>query len=68
MRCPICHTEFKPDATVAMPFCSRRCRSIDLGHWLDESYALPHLRTREDDEEPEEDWVPRRSSEEEEAL
>ncbi len=23
------------------PFCSERCRSIDLGHWLSESYAIP---------------------------
>ncbi len=23
------------------PFCSRRCRSIDLGRWLDEEYRLP---------------------------
>jgi endogenous inhibitor of DNA gyrase (YacG/DUF329 family) len=23
------------------PFCSRRCRTIDLGRWLDEAYRLP---------------------------
>jgi len=23
-----------------MPFCSDRCRLIDLGHWLDEDYGL----------------------------
>lgn len=25
-----------------MPFCSERCKLIDLGRWLDEGYALPH--------------------------
>ena len=23
------------------PFCSRRCQSLDLGRWLDGSYAIP---------------------------
>ena len=25
-----------------MPFCSNRCRQIDLGNWLTESYSLPY--------------------------
>lgn len=24
-----------------MPFCSERCRQIDLGRWLGEEYGLP---------------------------
>ena len=24
-----------------MPFCSDRCRLVDLGRWLDESHAIP---------------------------
>ncbi len=24
-----------------MPFCSERCRQIDLGRWLDERYTIP---------------------------
>ncbi|GAB5547138.1 MAG: hypothetical protein SangKO_068980 [Sandaracinaceae bacterium] len=23
------------------PFCSRRCKLIDLGQWLDEGYRIP---------------------------
>ncbi|MEC7181689.1 MAG: DNA gyrase inhibitor YacG, partial [Bdellovibrionota bacterium] len=23
------------------PFCSERCKQIDLGHWLEESYNIP---------------------------
>lgn len=38
-----------------MPFCSDRCRSIDLGRWLDEGYPLPHVPDPEEDETPEED-------------
>ena len=31
-----------------MPFCSERCRLVDLLHWFDEDYSL----AREPDEEP----------------
>lgn len=37
--CPICGTPAKPqDETY--PFCSKRCRKIDLGRWLDERYVI----------------------------
>ena len=60
MRCPICRKEFVSDETTAMPFCSERCRSIDLGRWLDESYGMPNLTDPEADErpDPEPDDVP----------
>jgi len=35
-----------------MPFCSERCRLIDLGRWLDEKYGLPY-EPQEKPEEPE---------------
>jgi hypothetical protein len=35
-----------------MPFCSERCRSIDLGRWLDERYGLPAEPKDEEGEEP----------------
>lgn len=41
MRCPICGVEFQREASRALPFCSERCRSIDLRRWLDEAYHLP---------------------------
>jgi endogenous inhibitor of DNA gyrase (YacG/DUF329 family) len=31
-----------------MPFCSHRCRQIDLGRWLDEGYSVPVEREREE--------------------
>lgn len=53
MRCPICGKEFDLATSTAKPFCSDRCRSIDLGRWLDESYSLPHVPDPEADELPE---------------
>jgi endogenous inhibitor of DNA gyrase (YacG/DUF329 family) len=34
------------------PFCSERCRSIDLGAWATERYRVPVKPDPEDDEEP----------------
>jgi len=34
-----------------MPFCSERCKRIDLGRWLDERYSLPYQRPEEDESE-----------------
>jgi endogenous inhibitor of DNA gyrase (YacG/DUF329 family) len=36
-----------------MPFCSQRCRRIDLGRWLGEDYSVPVMRHDEDDEDEE---------------
>ncbi len=41
-RCPTCRKIFTWDAKAPWrPFCSQRCRLIDLGEWLDEGYRLP---------------------------
>ena len=53
MRCPTCGKEFESDQSNAKPFCSDRCRTIDLGRWLDESYGLPSVPDPEADERPE---------------
>ena len=37
-RCPQCGKPRDPDHR---PFCSSRCRDLDLGKWLDGSYAIP---------------------------
>ena len=36
--CPICG---KPAAEASRPFCSERCRDVDLNRWLSNSYAIP---------------------------
>jgi endogenous inhibitor of DNA gyrase (YacG/DUF329 family) len=53
MRCPICKREFERESSPAVPFCSERCRTIDLGRWLGESYSLPVIPDPEADERPE---------------
>jgi endogenous inhibitor of DNA gyrase (YacG/DUF329 family) len=43
-RCPICSKTFeiaKLDDLPSFPFCSDRCRLIDLGRWIDGSYSIP---------------------------
>ena len=36
-KCPICG---KPVETAFRPFCSARCRDVDLAHWLGGTYAI----------------------------
>lgn len=40
--CPICDNVFERAESSTPPFCSPRCRQIDLGRWLGESYGLPY--------------------------
>lgn len=54
MRCPVCNREFDPQKSSALPFCSERCRTIDLGRWLGETYHLPVVPDPEADEAPDE--------------
>ena len=44
-RCPVCDSTVDLERTPTLPFCSERCRLIDLGRWLDESYGLPEQRS-----------------------
>lgn len=54
MRCPICDTPMPgnwqdyPD----YPFCSKRCRLIDLGRWLSEEYRIADAAPDEDRSTP----------------
>jgi hypothetical protein len=45
--CPTCKKQFKSDASRSMPFCSPRCRQIDLNRWLNEEIALPYREAAE---------------------
>lgn len=50
LRCPVCEQRFDSGGSVSLPFCSERCRLIDLKRWLGEEYSVPHVRNP--DEEP----------------
>lgn len=36
--CPVCH---KPSDAKTTPFCSARCREVDLNRWFTGGYAVP---------------------------
>ncbi|MBV9552557.1 MAG: DNA gyrase inhibitor YacG [Alphaproteobacteria bacterium] len=44
-RCPICG---KRAAPAHRPFCSPRCRAVDLGRWLNGSYRVETEERAED--------------------
>jgi uncharacterized protein len=39
-RCPICKTATHSDLHREFPFCSERCRLLDLGAWASEKYVV----------------------------
>jgi uncharacterized protein len=39
MKCPICKKEVHLGAED-FPFCSERCRLLDLGNWASERYVI----------------------------
>ena len=39
MNCPICRKEVKKE-NPEFPFCSERCRIIDLGNWASGKYVV----------------------------
>jgi uncharacterized protein len=39
IQCPTCKREVDADGRY-FPFCSERCRLIDLGRWLDGKYQV----------------------------
>ncbi len=46
--CPTCGAAYDPLFSSALPFCSTRCRQIDLGRWFNEEYGVPHVPTEEE--------------------
>lgn len=39
--CPRCGTKTAWEGNTSKPFCSERCKLIDLGAWASEEYTLP---------------------------
>jgi len=40
-KCPTCKRVVEREGNGHFPFCSERCRLVDLGKWLDGDYAVP---------------------------
>lgn len=53
IRCPQCHKPTSWEDNVNRPFCSERCRLLDLGAWAGESYRIPDKALTKTDEESE---------------
>jgi endogenous inhibitor of DNA gyrase (YacG/DUF329 family) len=39
-RCPICKSCTDSELNTDFPFCSERCRLLDLGAWASEKYVV----------------------------
>lgn len=45
VKCPQCGKQTEYAGNEFRPFCSERCKMLDLGAWADEEYALPAEQT-----------------------
>ncbi|HUX68123.1 MAG TPA: DNA gyrase inhibitor YacG [Terriglobales bacterium] len=50
LPCPICRKPVGAEAPE-YPFCSQRCRTVDLGNWASGVYRIPEKPRLEDEEE-----------------
>ncbi|CAN5166162.1 hypothetical protein BH10PLA2_BH10PLA2_25060 [soil metagenome] len=58
VHCPICDRTMHGASTAEwpeFPFCSPKCKLIDLGRWLGEDYRVASKETDESDDPPTED-------------
>jgi uncharacterized protein len=53
-RCPICSKSTDSAAHPDFPFCSERCRLLDLGNWASERYRVSEPVVDEGAPEPSE--------------
>ena len=51
MTCPICKKVEVGPGDPEFPFCSERCRTIDLGNWALEKYRIPTPTTAAPEED-----------------
>ncbi|MCB9832858.1 MAG: DNA gyrase inhibitor YacG [Planctomycetes bacterium] len=56
LLCPVCKERFRVDSDPAQvlqarphfPFCSERCKMVDLGRWFQEDYAVSRPMNEDD--------------------
>lgn len=54
-RCPVCKSPLPAGEDRHAPFCSARCRMVDLGRWLGGDYAVPGPPVAPEDLPPRDD-------------
>ena len=62
LKCPRCSKETETTGNPFRPFCSKRCRLIDLGNWISGTYHIPEKEPEETDDE---EFIPRKDLNEE---
>ncbi|MEK6560889.1 MAG: DNA gyrase inhibitor YacG [Nitrospirota bacterium] len=51
IHCPVCHHKTTKEENPYRPFCSERCKLIDLGRWAGEKYRIPGEPVNDEPEE-----------------
>ncbi len=41
VTCPNCQKKAEWEGNKDRPFCSKRCKLVDLGHWAEGAYRVP---------------------------
>ena len=54
VKCPQCKKEAPLAGNPNRPFCSERCKMIDLGVWATEGYRIPGEKAPQSDDEDDE--------------
>ncbi len=52
VKCPTCKRDLDWESASYRPFCSERCRLVDLGAWLTEQRGIPTDAHPDPDERP----------------
>lgn len=53
VACPTCAKKVEwTEANKYRPFCSERCKQIDLGAWAEEKYTIPGAAPNETQDNP----------------
>ncbi len=55
ITCPVCKKKTIWEENTWKPFCSERCKLIDLGKWATEDYKVPGEETEEREEKEKND-------------
>jgi len=59
--CPICNKPTDSETHADFPFCSERCRLLDLGNWALERYVVSQPLFEEDEPEQRDSLKPEKN-------
>jgi uncharacterized protein len=51
IKCPRCGKDTEFSGNPFRPFCSERCKQIDMGHWISGNYTIPEKSKDESEDE-----------------